>query len=221
MTRLTARYKEEAQFLLDADWTSFVKGSRSQADETILTHPPGYPILIAIIYKISGNSDRALRLFQITCEAVAAVLVFLIAARLVPRGAALLAALLVALAPQLAFRSLVILPDSLTALPLLAAILLIMKAVEDRSLRNMILAGGLIGISCWLRADSLLLPLFLCATLTLLFPQGERRRHALALIGGAVNRNSANDDSQRVGVSQLRAYRSWYRSELIRGDRRL
>jgi hypothetical protein len=61
-----------------------------------------------------------------------------------------------------------------------------MKAVEDRSVRKMILAGGLIGISCWLRADSMLLPLFLCATLILLLPRGERRRHALALIGGAV-----------------------------------
>ena len=186
MTRLTARYKEEAQFLMAGNWTSFVTGSKSEPDETILTHPPGYPILMAIIYKISGNSDRALRLFQITCEAVAAVLVFLIAARLVPSGAALLAAFLVSTAPQLAFRSLVLLPDSLTALPLLAAIYLVMKTVEDRSVRKMVLAGGLIGVSCWLRADSLLLPLFLCAPLTLLFPRGERRRHALALIGGAI-----------------------------------
>ena len=186
MTRLTARYKEEAQFLLAGNWVAFVKGSESEADETILTHPPGYPILIAIIYKLSGNSDRALRLFQIACEAVAAVLVFLIAARLVPRGAAVLAAFLVAIAPQLAFRSLLILPDSLTALPLLAAMYLILKALEDQSVRNMILAGALIGISCWLRADPLLLPVFLCATLILLFPRGRRRRHALALIGAAV-----------------------------------
>src|ERR1051325_2691731 len=168
MTRLTARYKEEAQFLLAGDLTSFVKGSQSQPDATILTHPPGYPIVIAIIYKISGNSDRALRLFQIACDASAAVLVFLIAARLIPRGAALVAALLAAVAPQLAFHSLLILPDSLTALPLLAAILLIMKAVEDGSVRKMILAGGLIDVSCWLRADSLLLPLFLCVTLMML-----------------------------------------------------
>src|SRR4029453_10566147 len=79
MTRLTARYKEEAQFLLAGDFTSFVKGSQSQPDEMILSHPPGYPILIATIYKVSGNSDRALRLFQIACDAVTAVLVFLIA----------------------------------------------------------------------------------------------------------------------------------------------
>lgn len=186
MTRLTARYKEEAQFLLGGDLTSFIQGSESQPDAMILTHPPGYPILIAVIYKISGNSDRALRFFQIACDAAAAILVFLIAARLIPRGAALLAALLVAVAPQLAFRSLVILPDSLTALPLLTAILLIIKAVEDRSIRKLILAGGLIGLSCWLRADSLLLPIFLSATLMLLFPRGERRRPVLALIGGMV-----------------------------------
>jgi hypothetical protein len=185
MTRLTARYKEEAQFLLAGDLTSFIKGSKSQPDEMILTHPPGYPILIAIIYKTSGNSDRALRLFQIACDAVTAVLVFLIAARLIPRGAALLAALLAAVAPQLAFRSLLILPESLTALPLVAAILLIIKAVEDGSVRKTILAGGLMGISCWLRADSLLLPLFACATLILLLPRGKWPRHALALIGGA------------------------------------
>lgn len=184
MTRLTARYKEEAQFLLAGDLTSFIKGSPSQPDEMILSHPPGYPIVIAIIYKISGNSDRALRLFQIACEAVTAVLIFLIAARLIPRGAAVLAALLAAVAPQLAFRSLVLLPDSLAALPLVAAILVIMRAVEDRSVRKMMLAGGLIGVSCWLRADSLLLPVFLCATLMLLLPRGQRRRHALALIGG-------------------------------------
>jgi hypothetical protein len=151
----------------------------------ILTHPPGYPIVIAIIYKISGNSDRALRLFQIACEAITAVLVFLIAARLVPRGAALIAALLAAVAPQLAFRSLLILPESLSALPLVAAILLIVKAVEDGSVRKMILAGGLIGVSCWLRADSLLLPLFVCATLPLLLPRGQWRRYAMAMIGGA------------------------------------
>jgi 4-amino-4-deoxy-L-arabinose transferase-like glycosyltransferase len=185
MTRLTARYKEEAQFLLAGDFTSFVKGSKTEADALILTHPPGYPIVIAAIYKISGNSDRALRLFQISCDALTAVLIFLIAARLIPRGAALLAAFLAAVAPQLAFRSLVILPESLNALPLVAAILLIVKAVEDRSVRKMILAGGLIGVAGWLRADSMLLPFFLCATLPLLFPRGQRRRHALALIGGA------------------------------------
>jgi len=185
MTILTARYKEEAQFLLAGDFTSFVKGSKTQADAMILTHPPGYPIVMAVIYKISGNSDAALRLFQIGCEAVTSVLVFLIAARLIPRGAALLAGLLAAVAPQLAFRSLVILPESLSSLPLVAAILLIVKAVEDGSVRKMILAGGLIGVSCWLRADSLLLPVFVCAMLPLLLPRGQWRRYAMAVIGGA------------------------------------
>jgi hypothetical protein len=186
MTRLTARYKEEAQFLVNGDLTSFVRGSPSEPDEMILMHPPGYPIVMAAIYKISGNSDRALRLFQIACDALGAVLVFLIAARLIPHGAALLAALLAAVAPQLAFRSLVLLPDSLAALPLVAAVFVMLKAVEDRSVRKMMLAGGLIGVSVWFRADAVLLPIFLGATLLLLLPRGEWRRNVLALIGGAV-----------------------------------
>ena len=78
MTRITARYKEEAQFLLAGDLTSFVKGAKSEPDTMILSHPPGYPMMIALIYKISGNSDRALRLFQIGCEALTAVLIFLL-----------------------------------------------------------------------------------------------------------------------------------------------
>ena len=186
MTRLTGRYKEEAQFLLAGDLTSFVKGSPSEPDTMILSHTPGYPIVIAAVYKLSGNSDRALRLFQIACEAVTAVLVFLIAARLVPRVAALIAALLVAVAPPLAYRSLVLLPDTLSALPLVAAIFLIAKAVEDRSVVKLFLAGGLIGVSAaWFRPDSVLLPLFLCAALLLLLPRGQRLRPMLALIGGA------------------------------------
>jgi Dolichyl-phosphate-mannose-protein mannosyltransferase len=186
MTRLNARYKEEAQFLLNGDLASFIKGARSQPDTMILSHPPGYPLVIATIYKLSGNSDRALRVFQIACEAVTAVLVFLIAARLVPRGAAVVAALLVAVAPQLAYRSLVLLPDTLSALPLVAAIFLTTKAVEDRSISKWFLAGVLIGVSAWLRPDSVLLQFFLCAALMLLFPRGQRLRPALALIGGAV-----------------------------------
>src|SRR6201991_5286503 len=183
MTRLTARYKEEGQFLLAGDLTSFVKGSRSEPDTMILSHPPGYPIVIATIYKLSGNSDRALRLFQIACEAVTAVLIFLIAARLVPLGAALIAALRAAVAPPLAYRSLVLLPDTLSALPLVAAIFLIAKAVEDRSVVKLFLAGGLIGVSAaWFRPDSVLLPLFLCAALLLLLPRGQRLRPMLALI---------------------------------------
>ena len=186
MTRITARYKEEAQFLLAGDLTSFVKGAKSEPDTMILSHPPGYPMVIALIYKISGNSDRALRLFQIACEAVTAILIFLIAARLIPSGAALIAALLAAVAPQLAFRSLVLLPETLSALPLVAAVLLTMKAAEDRSIRKMFLAGGLIGVSAWFRPDSVLLPLFLCATLLVLLPRGQWRRNALALVAGTV-----------------------------------
>src|SRR5918911_1020069 len=69
MWRLTERYKDEAQFLLDGDLRSFVRGSTPEPDPGILMHPPGYPVLMAAVYKVSGHSDVGLRLLQILCDA--------------------------------------------------------------------------------------------------------------------------------------------------------
>src|ERR1044071_7929374 len=134
MSRLTARYKEEAQFLLNGDILSFARGSTVGADATALMHPPGYPILIALIYKIFGHSDIALRAFQILADSGAAILVFLITAKLLPRGVAIIAGLLVASSPQLAYHSLLLLPDSLSGLPILLAIYLIARTGKHSSI---------------------------------------------------------------------------------------
>ena len=55
MTRITARYKEEAQFLLAGDLTSFVTGAKSEPDTMILIHPPGYPMLSVLIRSNNGS----------------------------------------------------------------------------------------------------------------------------------------------------------------------
>lgn len=183
MYRLTARYKEEAQFLVDGDIASFIKGHTPQPDTGILMHTPGYPLLVASINKVSGNSDQALRLFQILCDACAAILVFLIAAELLPRGAAILAGLLAALSPQLAHGSLLLLADSLSGLPILLAIYFIVRASKRPRLVTIIAAGAAIGISCWLRANSLLLAPFLSLLILLLFERSKRWLYAGALIG--------------------------------------
>ncbi len=185
MWRLTQRYKDEAQFLLNGDISSFVRGPLPQPDPGVLMHTPGYPLLIASIYKVSGNSDVALRLFQILCDAGAALLVFLIAAELLPGGAAIIAGLLVALSPQLAFSSLLLLPDSISGLPILLAVYLIVRASKHPHLATIIAAGAAVGVSCWLRANALLLAPFLCLLILLLFERGKRWRYAIALAGAA------------------------------------
>jgi dolichyl-phosphate-mannose-protein mannosyltransferase len=173
MWRLTARYKEDAQFLVNGHIRSFVRGNTREPDTGLLMHTPGYPILISVVEKISGNSQTSLRIFHILCGAATAVLVFLIASNLLPSGAAIIAGLLVAVSPQLSFNSLLLLPDTITTFPILLAMLLIVRARERPRVIMMIVAGMAIGVSCWLRANALLLSPFLAVLILVLF--GDRR----------------------------------------------
>jgi hypothetical protein len=186
MWRLTERYKDEARPLLDGDLKSFLQGTTPEPDQGILMHTPGYPVLLAAIYKVSGPRDAAVRLFQILCDAGAAVLVFLIAAALLPAAVGIIAGLLVAFSPQFAYSSLVLLPDPVSALPILIAVYLIVRAVKRPRLLTIIAAGASIGLSCWLRANALLLAPFLGLLLLVLFERGKRWRYAGALVAAAV-----------------------------------
>jgi hypothetical protein len=186
MWRLTARYKDEAQPLLDGDLKSFLQGSTPAPDQGILMHTPGYPVLLAAIYKVSGPRDAAVRLFQILADAGAAVLVFLIAAELLPVAVGIIAGLLVAFSPQFAYSSLLLLPDAVSALPILLAVYLIARATKRPRLLTIIAAGAAIGLSCWLRANALLLAPFLGLLMLALFERGRRWRYAAALIASAV-----------------------------------
>ena len=186
MGKLTERYKEEAQFLLNGDLASFVRGPTPEPDPGILMHPPGYPVLMAAVYKLTGRSDAGLRLFQILADAAAAVLVFLIAAELLPAAAAVVSGLLVAFSPQFAYSSLILMPDSVSTLPILLAVYLIVRARESPRVLTFIAAGACIGVSCWLRANALLLPFFLGLLIFVLFERGRRWRYAAALAAAAI-----------------------------------
>jgi hypothetical protein len=173
-------YKDSAKQLSAGDFKTFV------SDINHFGHPPGYPILLAGIFKTAGESDTAIHVVQIIFDAIAVVLLFMIALKLVPFAVAVIAALLAAISPQFAYFSVLLLPDSLVVVPILAAIYFLIRARRDPRLINFLIAGALIGLSCWLRANSLLLPLFFAATAALLVERGRRLRAAAAVVGGAV-----------------------------------
>lgn len=173
-------YKDSARQLAGGDFKTFV------SDINHFGHPPGYPILLAAIFKVAGESDTAIQVVQIFFDAIAVVLLLLIALELVPYGVAVIAAILAAISPQFAYTSVVLLPDSLVVAPILAAIYFLIRARRNPRLINFFIAGALIGISCWLRANSLLLPLFLAATAALLVEREKRLRAAAAVVAGAV-----------------------------------
>ncbi len=158
-TFVTAEYKDSAHRLLSGNLRAFLNNLDDMA------HPPGYPLVLAGIFKAFGESDPAIEFVQMLCDALAAVFVFLIA--------------------QFAYYSVLLLPDSLAVLPILGAVYFLIRAIKHPRLRPFALAGILIGLSCWLRANALLLAPILACLVPLLLPRGRRLCYSLALVFGA------------------------------------
>lgn len=179
-TYVTSDYKYSAYLLARRDFKGFFY------DINRMGHPPGYPIVLAGIFKIIGDSDDAIQLIQVVADSLTAVLIFLIVFELLPFGVALIAGVLIALSPQFAYHSVLLLPDSLAVFPIVLAVYLLVRAQKRPRLLTFALAGALIGISCWLRANALLLAPFLAVFLMTVWERGCRLRFAAALLAGAL-----------------------------------
>lgn len=191
-------YYDQAQRILDDGRILFPRNPVDSGDATLLLHPPGYPILVAAIYEMFyrqedgrdgpalSKAETALRVVQIVGDSVSVVMVFLIAAELFPVTLAIIAAMLCGLSPHFAYYSLMLAPDSLSVLPLLLAVYFLIRAARRPRLITVITAGALVGLSCWLRSNALLLAPFLALVVPLFFERGKRLRYSLALISAAV-----------------------------------
>jgi hypothetical protein len=166
-TAVTADYKRISQLLSAGGLRSFFSSSSPLADLNNLGHPPGYSILLALIYKLFGQSDTAVQFVQIFADASAAVFIFLIVAELLPVSAGATAGLFAALSPQFAWNSVLLLPDSICVLPILIAVYLLSRAAKNPRLVTFVIVGALIGLSCWLRANAMLLTFFFAAAVPL------------------------------------------------------
>jgi len=179
-------YKHLAELLRTNGLSSLYDKSSTTSNPDLLGHPPGYPILLSVIYSIAGESAGATQLLQITLDSVSVVIIMLIAFELVPAPVGLIGGLMAAFAPQFSWNSLTLLPDSLSSLPILLALLLIARSLKKPTWLSLLLAGALIGVSVWLRANALLLAPFVA--LIFLFSSRRERRlpAALALVAGAL-----------------------------------
>jgi hypothetical protein len=179
-TSVTHRYKESARQLASGNFKVFL------TDVDHLGHPPGYPILLAAIFKTVGESDTFLQFLQITVDSVSVVVLFLISLELFSLSVAIVAGFLAALSPQFAYFSVLLLPDSLIVLPILLAVLFVVKSRRRFRWWNLFIAGLLIGVSCWLRANALFLPLFIGAAAALTTTRGKRIAAMTAVIAGTI-----------------------------------
>jgi 4-amino-4-deoxy-L-arabinose transferase-like glycosyltransferase len=185
-TAVTQNYRQAARLLDENGVASLFRPDSPTNDPDLLGHPPGYPLVLMLVGKVFGEGDAAVQIFQAACDALAAALVLLVAAELLSFGVGVIAGGLAALAPQFCWNSLMLLPDTLAVLPVLAAVYLLLRARAGRGVPEALAAGVLVGLSCWLRANALLLAPFLVLFAPLLFARGARRLPALALVAGAL-----------------------------------
>jgi hypothetical protein len=181
-TRMAWRYDDTAVAILSGEGVLWPRNP-DPARTGLLARPPGYGLFLAGVYSALERSFFAAQLVQNALTSLACVLLVLVAGRLVDWRTGLLAGLVCALSPHLGFTSNMVLPDALSALPLLAALLALTRAHPDGtgSWGWSALAGGLIGVGVWLRPNVVLLAPFLAVALVLL-SRGRRR----ALVHGAV-----------------------------------
>lgn len=186
LTRLGADYRRDVQQMLDGGGI-LIPANREDA-ANILPHPPGYSMLLRAMFgsDLDRESYSSLHVLQIICDAIAAALVVIITSQLLPMGIATIAGMLVAFSPHLSNYSLWLTPESLAVLPILIAVYLIIEAMKRPRLILAIAAGAMVGLSCWLRANGLLLAPFLALVILLVFERGKRLRFSMALVAAMI-----------------------------------
>jgi hypothetical protein len=187
-TRMAQRYDDSAVAILAGDGILWPR-VRDKERTGLLSRPPGYALYLVAVYKTFGRSFFAAQLVQNALTSLCCVLLVLVTARLASWPIGVTAGFVAAVSPQLGYVSALVLPDALSALPLLAALLIVARAHPDGDAPwwTSAIAGALVGAGVWLRPNVVLLPPFL--SLAILLVSRKRARglvHAVALSLAAV-----------------------------------
>ena len=164
-------------------------GDRIYPDENELTPtalwPPGYPMTLAVVYKLTGDSILAGRLLNALFGALTAVLVYLIARKLFDHAAGVFAGLALAVLPGHALFTSVLLSETYFGFLLALLLALFVYFVFDRDkpdLRVVFALGVLTAFTGYVRGEFLAYGGFLALLLVFRF----RLRAALPLIALAL-----------------------------------
>jgi 4-amino-4-deoxy-L-arabinose transferase-like glycosyltransferase len=128
---------------------------------------PGYPFLLAAIFKIVGENLLAVKLIQAVLGASTAVLVYFLALRFGRPALAWLAALIAALHPELVGITVFIYTEVFFIFLLTLSLLSLARAVSSGKWSHFFLSGLLFGLTTLCRSTILYFPLFALAALIL------------------------------------------------------
>jgi 4-amino-4-deoxy-L-arabinose transferase-like glycosyltransferase len=174
-----AAFDRQAQDWLDGRASIFWIDDPSHTDAAI--YPPGYPLWLAFIYRVTGTrSPGAVQNVQWVLDAFSVLLIVGAGVTAFGWGTGLWAGWITALWPLLALSGAAPLADAPTAWIVVAAAWMLLLAAKRRSVRWALGAGALVGASCWLRANAMLLVFFWALALLLLVQANWRRRVLLS-----------------------------------------
>lgn len=183
-----AIFDRHAQKILDGQASIFWIGDPAQTEAAI--YPPGYAAWLTVVYTITGErSAFATQRVQWALDALAVLLVIGIGVTAFGWTAGLIAGLIAALSPLLSLAGATPLADAPTSWLVVAGVWMLLVAYQRRSFAWAIGAGLMLGASCWLRINGLLLVFFWAIALLLLFGVSRRTRLLLGtgvLLGALV-----------------------------------
>lgn len=177
-----AIFDTQARRVLDgsASWFWIDDPARTQA----AVYPPGYATWLALVYSLSGKSSvYVVQNVQWVLDALAVLLVLGIGVTSFGWRVGLVAGALAALSPLLALYGATPMADAPTSWVVLGGVWMFLLAFKRRSWRWALGAGLMVGASCWLRANALLLAAVWALALLLLLRAAWRER---LLLSGAV-----------------------------------
>jgi hypothetical protein len=172
-----AIFDNQAQDILDDKanvfWVEDALSSPRAA--TAAVYPPGYSLWLAFIYRVSGaRSALTVQSVQLTLDALSVLLIVGAGACAYGWRTGFVAGVLASLSPLLAFYGATPLADAPTMWLVVGGAWMLLLAAKRLSWRYALGAGLLIGASCWLRANALLLGVW-CALALLLFVRASWR----------------------------------------------
>lgn len=172
-----AIFDHQARDILDGStgpfWTANALESPRAA--TAAVYPPGYPLWLAFIYRASGSTSAlTVENVQLVLDSLSVLLIAGIGVTLDGWRTGCLAGVLAALSPLLAFYGATPLADAPTEWLVVGGAWMLLLAAKRLSWRWALGAGLLLGASCWLRANALLLGVW-CALALLLFVEANWR----------------------------------------------
>lgn len=182
-----AIFDNQAHKILDGRASVFWIDDPSRTEAAV--YPPGYALWLALIYKLSGQRVvYVVQNVQWILDAISILLVIGIGVEAFGWRVGLVAGGLSALSPLLALYGATPMADAPTSWIVLGGVWMFTLATKRRSWRWALGAGLMIGASCWLRANALLLTAGWALALVVLLRGAwrERLRMAGAVMAGTL-----------------------------------